>query len=100
MSMLTFGLEWIYNNGHTAEIYENIHASPEWTHGDKSLFSVPGLREGIHLVDWDGDGRCDMLVQDKATGALQMWKNEYNNGTKRVSLPVEIHTLGLLRVPM
>lgn len=74
---------WIFNEGHTAELYMNQGLpSSAWGIGTKSLFSVPGPRVGIHLADWTGDGKCDVLVQTKENGALRMWRNDYNSATK------------------
>jgi hypothetical protein len=73
---------WIYEDGHAAELYVNNNAPPTWDIGTTALFSVPGPRNGIHLADWNGDGRCDVLVQDKTSGALTMWRNDYDASTK------------------
>jgi hypothetical protein len=69
---------WIYKDGHAdaGDFFANIHSPPDWGHSITISLSVPGPREGIHLADWDGDGRCDVLVQDRATGSLRMWHNE------------------------
>jgi hypothetical protein len=45
---------------------------------------VPGPRIGIHLADWDGDGLCDVLTQDRATGALTWFQNTYVSDTDTV----------------
>ena len=69
---------WIWSDGHAAELYANVHSPPNWGHDTSISLNVPGPRVGIHLADWNGDGRCDVLVQDKATGALTLHENEYN----------------------
>ncbi|KAL6886462.1 hypothetical protein HDV57DRAFT_390273 [Trichoderma longibrachiatum] len=71
---------WIYSDGHAAEINANIHNLPLWGHSTTISLSVPGPRVGIHLADWTGDGKCDVLVQNKATGALTLYENQYNAG--------------------
>lgn len=68
---------WVYNDGHAAELYINNGDLPHWGIGPKTLFSVPGPRVGIHIADWNGDGRCDILTQNKATGQLTMLRNDY-----------------------
>jgi hypothetical protein len=78
-------LVWIYNGGTPDEINTNIHSPPSWGHDTSISFSVPGPRVGIHLADWNGDGRCDILVQDKHSGALSLWENNYNQGTKSIT---------------
>ncbi len=69
---------WIYMDGHAAstDFFANIHSPPGWGHSISISLSVPGPRTGIHLADFDGDGRCDVLVQDRAIGSLKMWRNE------------------------
>lgn len=69
---------WIYNDGHAAEIFANIRSPPAWGHSTKISLNVPGPRVGIHLADWTGDGRCDVLVQNKATGALTLYENQFD----------------------
>ncbi|GFP57140.1 multidomain esterase [Trichoderma asperellum] len=77
---------WIYMDGHadSTDFFANIHAPPEWGHSISITLSVPGPRVGIHLADFDGDRRCDVLVQDKATGALTLWHNDYDAATKNL----------------
>jgi hypothetical protein len=72
---------WIYMDGHadSTDFFQNIHAPPDWGHSISITLAVPGPRVGIHLADWDNDGLCDVLVQDKATGALTVWHNDVCN---------------------
>ncbi|CAD0113390.1 unnamed protein product [Aureobasidium uvarum] len=74
---------WIYSDGHadSGDFYANIHEPPGWGHETKITLKVPGPRIGVHLADWNGDGKCDVLVQDKKTGALTMWENRYDAST-------------------
>ncbi|KAM0549173.1 hypothetical protein ACHAPJ_009482 [Fusarium lateritium] len=76
---------WIYQDGHAAEINVNIHSPPAWGHSTKIVLKVPGPRNGIHLADWTGDGRCDVIVQNKATGDLTVFKNQYDKGTDSIT---------------
>ncbi|KAL5083333.1 hypothetical protein Trisim1_001784 [Trichoderma cf. simile WF8] len=75
---------WIYMDGHadSTDFFENVHSPPDWGHSISITLSVPGPRVGIHLADFDGDGRCDVIVQDKATGALTLWHNDYDATAK------------------
>lgn len=34
----------------------------------------------IAYYQLNGDGRCDIIYVDKATGAFQMFRNDYSNG--------------------
>lgn len=75
---------WIWSDGHAAEIFINTKNPPWWGNDHKIELNVPSNRVGIHLADWDGDGRCDVLVQDKATGAITPWINQYDRGSKTI----------------
>ncbi|CZR48139.1 uncharacterized protein FPRO_12749 [Fusarium proliferatum ET1] len=76
---------WIYFDGHAAELNANIHNPPLWGNDLKIELKVPGPRVGIHLADWTGDGKCDVLVQNEATGALTLYENTYKTGSKSVT---------------
>ncbi|KAH8887189.1 hypothetical protein GQ53DRAFT_874237 [Thozetella sp. PMI_491] len=76
---------WIWSDGHAAEIFANVHNPPYWGSDTSISLSVPGPRVGIHVADWDGDGRCDVLVQNKATGALTLYVNQYDAGAKSIT---------------
>lgn len=76
---------WIYQDGHASEINVNIHSPPYWGHSLSISLSVPGPRVGIHLADWDGDGKCDVLVQNKATGALTLYANQYSSSSNTLT---------------
>ncbi|KAF4968093.1 hypothetical protein FSARC_4454 [Fusarium sarcochroum] len=76
---------WIYQDGHAAEINVNIHSPPAWGHTTTIELKVPGPRNGIHLADWTGDGRCDVIVQNKATGDLTVFKNLYDKAANRIT---------------
>ncbi|KAF4503544.1 acetylxylan esterase [Fusarium agapanthi] len=75
---------WIYFDGHAAELNANIHNPPLWGNDLKIELKIPGPRVGIHLADWTGDGKCDVLVQNEATGALTLYENTYKTGAKSV----------------
>lgn len=76
---------WIYMDGHADEIFVNTHSPPAWGHDHSISLRVPGPRTGIHLADWTGNGRCDVLVQDKASGAVTLWENQYNAAARSLS---------------
>ncbi len=38
-------------------------------------------RRALHIGDWDGDGRDDIIGVDKATGSLTVWKSNWVSGT-------------------
>ncbi|RKU41801.1 hypothetical protein DL546_001959 [Coniochaeta pulveracea] len=79
-------LVWIYYHADNVdEINTNIHSPPNWGHDTHISFSVPGPRVGIHLADWTGDGRCDVLVQNKPTGAITLHENQYDQSTKTIT---------------
>ncbi|KAI0529773.1 hypothetical protein GGR58DRAFT_526027 [Xylaria digitata] len=70
-------LVWIYYDGRVDEINTNIHSPPNWGHSTTITLTVPGPRTGIHLADWTGNGRCDVLVQSNA-GTLTLYENRYD----------------------
>ncbi|KAK4450304.1 integrin alpha N-terminal [Podospora aff. communis PSN243] len=76
---------WIWSHGQAAEFYANVHSPPNWGHSATISISVPGPREAIHVADWNGDGKCDILVQNKATGALTLYSNYWNPATQHLS---------------
>jgi hypothetical protein len=57
----------------------------QWGHNLNISLSVPGPRTGIHLADWDGDGKCDVLVQNKASGALTLYRNDWQSGRDTIT---------------
>ena len=69
---------WTFNDVHAAEFYGNVHDPPNWNVGTKTMFSLQRQRRSLHIADWTGDGKCDILSQRKSDGALEMWRNDYN----------------------
>ncbi|KAB5542692.1 hypothetical protein GE09DRAFT_1136165 [Coniochaeta sp. 2T2.1] len=76
---------WIYYDGKLDQVNLNIHSPPNWGHNLKISLTVPGPRMGIHLADWDGDGKCDVLVQNKASGALTLYRNDWQSGRDTIT---------------
>ncbi|KAK0736551.1 hypothetical protein B0T21DRAFT_288137, partial [Apiosordaria backusii] len=72
--------------GKEGEMYANIHSPPEWGQDVMiDLTNDPEPRVGMHLADWNGDGRCDVLVQDKATGTLRLFENQFDAARNVIS---------------
>jgi hypothetical protein len=42
-------------------------------------------RKAIHLGDWNGDGLCDVIVTDKATGALDVYYTGWDKSSDQFS---------------
>ena len=38
------------------------------------------INEGCTILDWDGDGLCDVLSLDRHTGNVDLWRNTYKSG--------------------
>ncbi|KAK8855247.1 carbohydrate esterase family 3 protein [Apiospora arundinis] len=74
---------WVWSAGDKAELYVNNHSPPNWKEDTKTLFNIGRNRRSIHLADWDGDGKCDVLSQRKSDGALEWWRNGYDKATGR-----------------
>jgi len=76
---------WIYADGHSDEIFTNTHNPPFWDLNYKFTLKVGVPRTLIHLANWTGNGRYDVLVQDKTTSAVTLWENQWNSATKTLT---------------
>jgi hypothetical protein len=76
---------WIYADGHSNEIFANTHNPPFWDPNYTFTLKVDVSRTLIHLADWTGNGRCDVLVQDKTTSAVTLWENQWDSATKTLT---------------
>jgi hypothetical protein len=76
---------WIDADGHSDEIFVNTHNPPFWDPNYTFTLKVSAPRTLIHLADWTGNGRCDVLVQEKASSAVTLWENQWNAGTKTLT---------------
>ncbi|KAK5674489.1 Glucan endo-1,3-alpha-glucosidase agn1 [Elasticomyces elasticus] len=63
----------------------NGHLSKPWNWGKS--YSVLNInadggardRRNVHLADWNGDGKCDVIYHDTITGWAEWWKNTYTS---------------------
>lgn len=76
---------WIWSDGHSTEIYANTHNPPWWGNDVKINIPALGNRVGVHLADWTGNGRCDVLVQNRANGAITLYANNWDAATKTLT---------------
>ncbi|KAK4902064.1 hypothetical protein LTR27_000966 [Elasticomyces elasticus] len=77
---------WIYADGHSDELFANTHNPPNWDwKSNKITLKVSAPRTLIHLADWTGNGRCDVLVQNRATSAVTLLENQWNAATKTLT---------------
>jgi hypothetical protein len=59
-------------------LFRNANTPPNtdymgW-HDKGVVLQLRGIdRKAIHLGDWNGDGFCDVIITDKATGALDVY---------------------------
>ena len=67
-------------------IFQNVNTPPNTDYAgwyDRGvvldLAGVP--RKAIHLGDWNGDGFCDVIITDKATGALDVIHTYYDKAS-------------------
>ncbi|KAK3904393.1 hypothetical protein C8A05DRAFT_42499 [Staphylotrichum tortipilum] len=51
-------------------------------------------RKAIHLGDWNGDGRCDVIVTDKATGALDVYYTSWDRASNQFSFSAKTRVVG------
>lgn len=75
---------WISPDGKVS-IFRNLHQPP-----DTSKFTKGGGwdaaqvnletgydRRALHIGDWDGDGKADIIAVEKGSGAVTVWKTSY-----------------------
>ncbi|KAM3066372.1 hypothetical protein ACMFMF_010333 [Clarireedia jacksonii] len=73
---------WIYQDGHAAKINVNINKPPSWDHTTTVFLSAPGPRTS--------DGRCEVLVHNKASGALALYENHFDSFTNSLTFEVPV----------
>ncbi|KAL4860487.1 SGNH hydrolase-type esterase domain-containing protein [Aspergillus spectabilis] len=75
---------WVSATG-TGYLYGNIHSPPRWDPEGPVIFEAGVERNRIRLADFNGDGKCDLWVVDRATGAAEVWINKWNTGSNSMS---------------
>ena len=60
-------------------LYINQHTWGTWKNWGE-LYATYRPRQEIHLADFDGDGKCDILLVDKSSGATTVILNRYASG--------------------
>ena len=67
-------------------IFQNVNTPPNtdyagW-YGRGVVLDLAGVpRKAIRLGDWNGDGFCDVIITDKATGALDVIHTYYDKAS-------------------
>ncbi|KAF4445873.1 hypothetical protein F53441_10435 [Fusarium austroafricanum] len=57
----------------------DFYATNAW--GTPSMIKTGLPRRALHLADWDGDGKDDIIgVTNLKTGSLKVWYSRWNNG--------------------
>ena len=60
----------------TFTLFGNMQSPPGWQqHGVIYNRAIPS-RKQLHFADWNGDGRCDILIVDKMDGHVDMIRND------------------------
>ncbi|KAH3946159.1 hypothetical protein HBH70_059420 [Parastagonospora nodorum] len=54
--------------------------SPPYWNGHPHVLHTQLDSKFVDVGDWDGDGLCDILTVDRATGNVDMWRNTYKKG--------------------
>ncbi|KAJ5801621.1 uncharacterized protein N7518_003689 [Penicillium psychrosexuale] len=75
---------WVSPDG-IGYLYGNIHSPPVWSPEGPKIFETGKERKAIHLADFDGDGKCDLWLVDRATGAAEVWINNWNSKSGTMS---------------
>ena len=60
-------------------LFENDHNWGYWVPWGV-IYNANRTREEVHIADFDADGKCDILLVDKDTGATTVILNEYSSG--------------------
>ncbi|KAK5111586.1 hypothetical protein LTR85_011815 [Meristemomyces frigidus] len=79
-NMLTglVSLQFINSTG-AITLFENDHNWGYWKPWGV-IYNANRARQEIHLADFDGDGKCDILLVDKASGATTVIQNKFSSG--------------------
>jgi hypothetical protein len=71
---------WVKSDGDMM-LYRNMNNwSPDsglWETVINPFRNTLSPRKSIHIADWDGDGKCDIIIQDEASGSMHWYKNRY-----------------------
>lgn len=70
------GLVTIFRNKNSATSTDGYVKGP-WHPGIDAVDTKMD-RRGLHIGDWDGDGRADIIFAHRDTGALTVWLNEWD----------------------
>ncbi|KAH8664571.1 hypothetical protein BX600DRAFT_550581 [Xylariales sp. PMI_506] len=72
---------WVYQNG-VMVLYQSFGegfppVSPYWFTTQTIFNTGRNLdRRDLHLVDWDGDGACDIVYVEPTAGTVEVWLNQ------------------------
>lgn len=77
---------WIDPDGNVV-VFVNTNTPPDTSKfatgawNDKGIVLKTGIYfKGLHIGDWNGDGKADVIGVDRITGALSVWITSYNDG--------------------
>ncbi|OBT92656.2 hypothetical protein VE01_09799 [Pseudogymnoascus verrucosus] len=78
-------------------IFKNSNSPPNTDYSgwnDEGIVLETGLdRKALHLADWNGDGKCDVIAVTKATGAIDVWYTSYNWQTDTFSFSAKTNVV-------
>nr|OQO24051.1 hypothetical protein B0A51_05021 [Rachicladosporium sp. CCFEE 5018] len=60
-------------------LFENQHNWGYWVPWGV-IYSTNRKRQEVHLADFDGDGKCDILLVDKSSGSTTVLQNRFASG--------------------
>ncbi|PVH89001.1 carbohydrate esterase family 3 protein [Cadophora sp. DSE1049] len=71
------GVVSVFRNKNTKTNFDNYQNGGSW---EASISFATGLdRRALHIGDWDGDGKADIIgVTDRKSGLLRIWFNHWN----------------------
>ncbi|KAK4545949.1 hypothetical protein LTR36_002513 [Oleoguttula mirabilis] len=75
-----YAYDYVFINATGAiTLFENEHNWGYWNPWGV-IYNADRARQEIHLADFDNDGKCDILLVDKDTGATTVIRNEFSSG--------------------
>ena len=87
---------WIYSGGDVVLFRSNNKPPSTDAYEGDNGWTEMGIvlktdmdRKSLHIGDWDGDGKADVIGVDEKSGALTIWFTDYNADTQEINFRKE-----------